>query len=593
MRTKGLISVVSVGALILLAMNLLDTNEDSRPSDLTDLYADPDSPVNILDISALQGDVMIEQDVAVIVRDGTRLSATIYRPKPRDTNSVKQYPVVMMLTAYHKDEGPIRYPDMLRRHLEPDYNMGPINVSPWTPWEGPDPAYWVQQGYAVVMLDSRGYGKSDGVANLFSLQDRYDFHDAITWAGVQGWSNGNVGLTGVSYLAIAQWAAASSGLNSEVPAALKAIIPWEGQSDVFREVLFHGGIPETAFTEFWLDRARQKSNAINLPPKFVIQFGQTRPMLVKWGQENLQPPSGIALESITVPALICASWSDHGMHTRGSLEAFKRIGSAQKWLFTHGRSKWPFYYSPEAVAVQTAFFDHFLKGENNDFEKRPAVRLEIRDTLEEYQIRHENKWPLVTQQEVAYYLDAAEQTLQGTALKSVSRAQYDAQKGSTVFRKTFAQETELTGNMKLKLWVKADGASDMDLFIAIKKYDVLGNIVNFYGKAGYNKTPVAMGWLRVSQREKDAALSTPLQPVLSHTRSQLLEKNEIVPVEIEILPSSTRFLAGEILEVAIAGHDHIDHPALAHKKTVNKGQHIIYTGGKYDSHLLVPLIPKQ
>ena len=202
------------------------------PSDLSDLYESPNSPVVVTDADELEAGITIESDLAVITRDGTRLSANVYRPIMHG-----RYPVVMMITAYHKDEGPRRYPDMLRNHLMDDYDQGTIRVSPWTPWEGPDPAYWVGQGYAVVTLDSRGYGKSEGVAGVFSLQDRHDFHDAITWAGTQDWSNGRVGLTGVSYLAIAQWTAAANA-----PEYLKAITPWEGQTDNFREVLFHGGI---------------------------------------------------------------------------------------------------------------------------------------------------------------------------------------------------------------------------------------------------------------------------------------------------------------------------------------------------------------
>ena len=107
--------------------------------------------------------------------------------------------------------------------------------------EAPDPAFWVSHGYAVVQVDSRGYFKSEGSASLFDDQNIQDFHETITWAGTQDWSNGNVGLNGVSYLAISQWVAASKN----PPSHLKAIIPWEGNTDGYREVLYHGGIPET------------------------------------------------------------------------------------------------------------------------------------------------------------------------------------------------------------------------------------------------------------------------------------------------------------------------------------------------------------
>ena len=552
------------------------------PSDLADLYSNPNSPVLITDVRELENAIVIERDVPVVVRDGIRLSANVFRPEASGP-----FPVVMMLTAYHKDEGPTRYPDILRNHLKSEFNLGPIEVSPWTPWEGPDPAYWVQQGYAVVTLDSRGYGKSEGVASVLTMQDQGDFHDAITWAATQDWSNGKVGLTGVSYLAIAQWVAASNA-----PEHLKAIMPWEGQSDNFREVLFHGGIPETAFTAFWLDRMRRKANDSSLPPSVAVNFARKRPMIMKWLQQNVMPPSGISLPDITVPALIAASWSDHGLHTRGSFEGFKTISSDKKWLYTHGRSKWQVYYSEEARRVQTDFFDHFLKGLDNGFDRRPRVRLEVRDTLESYSVRSADDWPLPGTVYTPFYVVPDDGGLQPVPLRDTQSVRYDAAQGSATFRLTFDTDTEITGNMKLRLWVEADGANDMDLFIAVKKFDASGDEVTFYGKGGYTGAPAALGWMRVSHRALDAERSTPAQPIQSFESKQTLRPGQIVPVEIEILPSSTRFLAGETLEVAVQGRDHFDHPSLAHNDTVNRGTHIIHAGGSFDSFLLVPIIPE-
>ncbi|MEX0344395.1 MAG: CocE/NonD family hydrolase [Rhizobiaceae bacterium] len=553
------------------------------PSDISDLLASPDSPIVLTDVSDIEDEIIIERDLSVIVRDGTRLSANVFRPK-----GGQKYPVVMMITAYHKDEGPRQYPGFLRNHLTPDFDVGRFEISPWTPWEGPDPAYWVGQGYAVVMLDTRGYGRSEGVADVLSLRDRQDFHDAINWAGTQDWSNGRVGLTGVSYLAIAQWIAGSSA-----PEHLKAITPWEGQSDNFREVLFHGGIPETAFTKFWLTRVRSKANETSLPPAAVISFANARPMLMKWLQENMMPASGIALDEITVPALICASWSDHGMHTRGSFEGFKQISSKQKWIYNHGRSKWDVYYSADALKVQTAFFDRFLKGEDNGFEQRPAIRFEVRETIDKFTVREADDWPLSSTVYTPLYLDASRALLVNRKPEQQATLRYDAQQGEAVFRLTFDKATELVGNMKLKLWVEAEGASDMDLFVAVKNFNVEGEEVTFYGKAGYVKHPVALGWMRVSLREPDPDRSTKAQPVQAFERSLPLEAGEIVPVEIEILPSGTRFLPGETLALAVRGFDHVAHGSLAHDNTVNEGTHVIHSGGDYDSHLLVPVLPAE
>ncbi|MEE4300479.1 MAG: CocE/NonD family hydrolase [Pseudomonadales bacterium] len=255
----------AAGVLMLAAGSVLlvVTGKDDPGTFLEDdpaIRAHPDYPVRIADVGALEADVVVERDVPVAMRDGTRLSANIFRPVEPG-----RYPVVMAFTAYDKNKGPGRYPKLLRNALKEDFDLGRFTVSPWTSWEGPDPAFWVPEGYVVVYVDSRGFASSEGEPSTLSTRDRDDFHDAIEWAGTQPWSNGNVGLNGVSYLAISQWVAASGN-----PPHLKAIIPWEGQSDSFREVLYHGGIPETAFTGFWLRKMRSGANGSPLPPPLVF-----------------------------------------------------------------------------------------------------------------------------------------------------------------------------------------------------------------------------------------------------------------------------------------------------------------------------------
>ena len=158
----------------------------------------------------------------------------------------------------------------------------------------------------------------------------------------------------------------------------------------------------------------------------------------------------------------------------------------------------------------------------------------MRDTLETYSVRSEDTWPLPSTVLTPLYLDAGADALADTQPADSAATRYDARAGSAVFRKMFDAETEITGNMKLKLWVEADGADDMDLFVAIRKYNPQGDEVTFYAKASYTKGPVALGWLRVSQRELAPDLSTPAQPLLAHERSLPLSGGEIVPVEIEI-----------------------------------------------------------
>ena len=585
LKLRYIIAIIAIAAPVLLGVAVFVNPDDQFTylEDRDEIRSDPRYPVRLTNDEEFAKIADIEMNVPVSMRDGTNLSANIYRPKASG-----QYPVIMALTAYNKNLGPRYYPKHLRSALSPDFDHGTFEVSSWTTWEGPDPAYWVRQGYAVVYLDSRGFGSSEGSPSTLSQADREDFRDAINWAGTQSWSNGNVGLSGVSYLAIAQWVAASGK-----PKHLKAISPWEGQSDPFREVLYHGGIPSTGFTSFWLRKMRAGANGNPLPPPLIFDFVHQRPALMKRLQERPQARSGIDLPSIDVPALICASWSDQGLHTRGSFEGFKKISSPQKWLYTHGGKKWEVYYSEEALAVQTAFFDHFLKGQQNGFDQIPPVRLEVRETKEKYTVRYASDWPLPNTDYRPLYLDAANSRLGYEPVEAEATASYVSTEGSLTFQYIFEQDTEISGNMALRLWVSTLAGEDMDLFIAVQKRNRRGELVFFNGMAGYEQGPVSLGWLRVSQRQLDPARSTPAQPVLLHAAAAPVTPGEKVAVDIEILPSSTLFRKGEVLELVVQGTDTFKHAKMAHGYSVNQGVHRLHTGGPYASYLRVPVITEK
>jgi hypothetical protein len=116
----------------------------------------------------------------------------------------------------------------------------------WMNWETINPQWWVPCGYAAVRVDSRGTGKSPGQYDPWSLAEAIDFYDAIEWATAQPWCNGNIGLLGISYFAINQWFVANLH-----PPSLKAIIPWEGFADLYRDALFHGGILSLFMTNWY------------------------------------------------------------------------------------------------------------------------------------------------------------------------------------------------------------------------------------------------------------------------------------------------------------------------------------------------------
>jgi predicted acyl esterase len=532
--------------------------------------------------------MFLEKDLALQVRDGHTLYANVFRPVKEG-----KHPVLIAADIYGKDSIHLEY----AKHI--GYTLGGYDASQFTPWEAPDPGFWVPNGYVLVKAALRGTAGSKGNIEPLSWQEAEDFHDFVEWAGVQPWSNGNVGSCGVSYLAMCQWRMAQ--LN---PPHLKAMIPWEGISDMYREWSFHGGIPETAFSRGWIKGVLRRAT----PGSTVEELEKNEAAHPLWDAYWEGKHGNLA--DIRVPMYVGASWSTQGLHNRGTIEGFRQASSKHKWIEIHGRKEWETYYGREAHERQKAFLDHFLKGVENDWMDTPRVRIEVRERFYQGLPRYESEWPIARTQYKPLYLDARNGSLSHGPQAQESSASYDStaklsaesREGRALFTHRFDADTELTGYMKLKLWVSADASDDLDLFIGIHKLDRRGKEIHFGDFNHIENGRVASGWLRVSHRELDPKRSTPYQPWHRHTREQKIRPGEVVPVEIEIWPSSTLFRAGESVQVSVQGGD-VPRPALdalpalhsanryQHEELVNRGRHTIHSGAKYDSHLLVPIVP--
>ena len=520
----------------------------------------------------IEGGIVCEYDVAVPMRDGVKIYVDVFRPQKEG-----RHPVLIAWAPYGK-HGRIKY------KYFPKCGVCDTDLSKFAVFEAADPVYWCANGYAVINPDPRGAWGSEGDLTFFSEQEAEDGHDLVEWAGTQPWSNGKVGLHGVSYLAWAQWKIAA--LN---PPHLAAINPWEGVSDFYRELAFHGGIPETGFYAMWAPSVSFSTGRV----EDLVRMAEEHPLFdAYWAGKNAD------LTRITVPAFVVASWADQGLHARGTLEGFKKISSKDKWLWVHGRKKWQhFYLNAER---QRQFFDQFLKGVDSEVRYWPRVNIEVRERFFIGNCRGEDEWPLARTQYTQLYLNASHGTMSTFPFEEESQVSYNVdditdKSGNAVFDFAFAERTELTGHMKLRLWVQPRGADDMDLFVAVQKVDRTGEVVPFPFFSNHDDGPVALGWLRASHRELDEVRSTFYQPFYKHQRELRLREGEIFPVDIEIWPSSTLFERGERLRVVVQGSDIYTYPGemntIAHTSTVNRGEHVIHTGGKHDSHLLVPVIP--
>lgn len=521
-------------------------------------------------------DIIFERDVAVPMRDGTIIYIDIYRP----TGSEK-VPSIIAWSPYGK-KGGFQSLDMLPGRLGI-----PVSVlSDLQVWEGPDPAYWCDHGYAIINADARGAFMSEGDIHFWGSQDGEDGHDLIEWLAVQDWSNGKAGLTGNSWLAIAQWFIAAAR-----PPHLTAIAPWEGLSDLYRHDVARGGIPNIGFNENILVRLYGNNHTEDIPA-MITKY----PLMNSYWEDK-----AAKLENIEIPAYVVASYSSP-LHVYGTFEAFQRISSEHKWLRVHNTQEWIDYYDPVYKEDLRRFFDHYLKGIDNGWEQTPRVRLSVLDLGGTDEVdRVEDAFPPTQTEYQKLFLDARTGEITATSVIQESSVRYRADdgKGKMAFTIRFDKETELIGFLKLRLWVEADGADDIDHFVLVQKLNKDGEPLTTTAvplpdpklKIGVLTYTGPTGRLRVSHRRLDPDRSTPSQPYHTHRSEELLNPGQIVPVDFPLYPIGMRWRSGEQLRVTVAGYDLLGPalPGIPLAPTRNKGEHIIYTGGMYDSHLLVPM----
>lgn len=515
--------------------------------------------------------MVVDWDVPVTLRDGVTVYMDVFTP----TEPAGPVPTLLTWSPYGKHGAKTLA-------MFPNTGVPADAVSTYAAWESPDPLYWTKRNFAVVNGDTRGSWGSEGNLEILGPQEAIDGYDVVEWIAEQPWSNGRVGTAGVSYLAVIQYEVAALR-----PPHLACINPWEGFSDFYREFGFHGGIPETNFIQFMQWSCR-------------CSFGQVENLLGMHAEHLLlddynSSKSAPDLAQIEVPTYLVADWGDQGLHTRGTLEAYKQISSEHKYLEVHGRKKWQYYYSPESLRRQEAFYRRFLLDEEDALADWSPVSIEIRDRAWQGEVRRESEWPIARARHERLYLDATRLGFSSQPIQEVAVAGYDSRTTDDHldFTHIFDETTEITGGMRLRLWMRTPDAEDGDVFVQIDKIDADGEVVPFVAMAMLDDGPVALGWLRLSHRELDPERSTDEQPWHPHTRQIMLAPVEVVPVDIEIWPSSTRFSAGESLRLRIQGNDifRYDLPtAQLHENSVNRGRHEIFAGGLFDSYLVVPVI---
>ena len=413
--------------------------------------------------SEVRDGMRIDWNVPIAMDDGLVLRADVFRPVKEG-----RYPVILTYGPYAKnlafqDGYPSAWQRMAEKH--PDVTAGSTNM--YQSWEVVDPEKWVPHDYVCVRVDSRGAGCSPGFIDHFSPRETKDFYDCIEWAGVQPWSNGKVGLNGISYYGMNQWHVASLQ-----PPHLAAMCVWEGSADWYRDMTHHGGILST-FWENWYDmqvktvqygagerggRSRVHGELVCGPE--TLSEEELARNRADFGGEILAHPlddkyhrdRSPVWSKIKVPLFSAANWGGQGLHPRGNFEGFVRAASKQKWLEAHGIEHWTHFYTDYGREQQLRFFDYFLHGKDTGWSKQPKVLLQVRHPGEKFVGRAENEWPLKRTKWTKFYLDPAGMTLTTKKPTRATKLSFAAMgDGLTFLTPPLAEETEITGPSALKL----------------------------------------------------------------------------------------------------------------------------------------------
>jgi predicted acyl esterase len=508
----------------------------------------------------------VDWDVPIAMDDGIVLRADVFRPATEG-----RYPVLMTYGPYAKglafQEG---YPTAWRQMAEdhPDVTAGSTNH--YQNWEVVDPEKWVPDGFACVRVDSRGAGASPGKIEPWSPRETKDYHDCIEWAASRPWCNGKVGLAGVSYYGINQWQVASLQ-----PPSLAAMCVWEGASDFYRDMTYHGGILCT-FLQNWYDmqvktvqhglgsRGR-RSRVTNAPicGDYDLADDALAENRSDFGADLRAHPFDDAYhrarspqwDRVTVPLLSAGNWGGQGLHLRGNVEGFLNAASPQKWLELHGREHWTEFYTDYGLNLQKRFFGHFLKGEDTGWAAQPRVLLQVRHVDGRFEARGEAEWPLAGTRWTKLYLEPSAAGLAERPHTEETSLSFEAQgEGLTFLSPPLESETEIGGPSAVKLFASST-TTDADLFVVLRVFSPDLREVVFQGAIDPH-TPVGQGWLRASHRKIDPARSLPYRPYHSHDEAQPLQAGEIAELDIEIWPTSLVVPAGYRIGLTVRGRDY-------------------------------------
>ncbi|KAL3484677.1 Alpha/Beta hydrolase protein [Aspergillus germanicus] len=545
----------------------------------------------------LSTDILVDHDVELRMRDGCKIYADIYRPTTSSSNC--PVPAILSWSPFGK-----KFNGMHFLQAMTPYNMGvrATDLSGLEKFEGPDPADFVPHGFAIVNVDPRGIGDSEGLCHIMGPQEGQDGYDAIEHVAMLPWCSGRVGMAGNSHLAVIQWHVAQLQ-----PPSLKAIAPWEACSDLFREQFVRGGVYAGAFYDHITAAMFRGRRGME---DFAAMHQRDPLANAYW--DSKRPD----MSRIQVPAYITASFNSF-LHTMGSIRGYMQIPHSQKWLRFSPYQEWHDQWAVEDSKQELiAFFTRYLHDTNNDWEKTPRVRLcTLRfGALDAITDQVSEDFPLPqTTYKTLFPREGG--SLDPQPAEERYTASYNSENPAAIasFTHVFTTRTVLTGIPKAVLYMSCPDSDDMDVYVMIRKLDTNGDPMlclnvpwSSIKPKSITEIPQEMatdllvykgpvGILRASHREIDATQSMhPNYPFHPHSRTQRLQPSEVVRLEIGIFAMSIEYAPGEALQLRISGQSpqevsfrEIEGRTGNH---ANRGDHHVHFGTQYPSHLILPFV---
>jgi predicted acyl esterase len=542
--------------------------------------------------------VKIEKDVFVTMRDGVRVAVDVYRP---DTPG--RFPVLYASSCYQKDL--VYLPAVTTYHCR----------------ETNDIDWFVQRGYVYINADVRGTGKSEGIWKFHAEAEQNDHYDLVEWVAGQPWSSGRVGMIGESYFGWTQWFAAA-----KQPPHLVTIVPFDAGADMYRDVVYHGGLLGMGFLTWWHFNLRA-NHLLDLP-------GQKGPEVMTWDMvyEVLRHPTyddfwkerSADFSKIRIPVYSIGIWHKIGLHLRGNTRGFEELKGPKKLLVCWGEyvgDEMAIFNSLEMRLEMLRWYDHWLKDNDTGMMTEPAVRICVRNSDEGY--RFEKEWPLKRTRYVPFYLHpgpagAVDSLNDGrlspeppTGAESSFTFDYPNPEwsgwsgiGTAMFVKglpdpvikiaTFSsdplrEDLEVTGPITMVLYTSST-MNDQDIYVRV--VDQEPDALQQRGSMPPKGKILTRGWLKASHRERDERLSKPCQPYYTHGHPTPVEANRVYRYDIEVWPTSNLFRKEHRIRIDLSNGDSPAFDFGGHHYGLKLGQDTLYHDKDHPSHVLLPVIPR-